>query len=135
MAMASQIGPGPVSLSACNLCGADGTLEKTDTADDSVTSTESVDAAASHAVPVDRNDPSAADFSALRFHGVFGPAHRFRARIVPAPVAAIEPAPEAVASEPILRLARRLDWAALLHRVFIRRIDCSLHRAGDRAMR
>ncbi len=27
----------------------------------------------------------------------------------------------------------RLGWARLLQRVFIRRIDCSLHRAGDRA--
>jgi ribosomal protein S27E len=51
-----------------------------------------------------------------RFHGVFGPAHRFRARIVPAS-AAIDP-PSELTPVSIIRLARRLDWASLLRRVF-----------------
>lgn len=47
---------------------------------------------------------------------MFGPAHRFRARIVPAS-AAIDP-PSELTPVSIIRLARRLDWASLLRRVF-----------------
>jgi len=38
------------------------TVEKTDAADDSVSSIEDVDSAALHAVSVERNEPNAADF-------------------------------------------------------------------------
>ena len=44
-----------------------------------------------------------------RFHGVLSSAHRWRARVVPKS----SPAPP-----PPVRLARRLDWASLLRRVF-----------------
>ena len=52
-----------------------------------------------------------------RFHGVLSSAHRWRSRIVPSsptaePATTITPAPTAI------MLARRLDWAALLRRVF-----------------
>jgi hypothetical protein len=48
-----------------------------------------------------------------RFHGVFSSHHRLRAVVVPAPPA---PAPNAIATP--WAPARRLDWAALLKRVF-----------------
>ena len=49
-----------------------------------------------------------------RFHGVLSSAHRWRARVVPTPTLAAEPA---TPPTPML-LARRLDWASLLRRVF-----------------
>ncbi len=49
-----------------------------------------------------------------RFHGIFASAHRLRARVVPTP-AVPEPSTTAPTS---LTLARRLDWAALLRRVW-----------------
>ncbi|MGE0869986.1 MAG: IS91 family transposase, partial [Kofleriaceae bacterium] len=54
---------------------------------------------------------------ATRFHGVFGPAHRLRARIVPTP-APVEAHADPTTQPPMMTLARRLDWAALLRRVF-----------------
>ena len=47
-----------------------------------------------------------------RFHGIFASAHRLRARVVPTPVQEPSTAPTT------LTLARRLDWAALLRRVW-----------------
>jgi hypothetical protein len=52
-----------------------------------------------------------------RFHGVFGPAHRWRARIVPDRTSD-DDAPACETSRPMMRRAYRLDWAALLRRVF-----------------
>jgi hypothetical protein len=51
----------------------------------------------------------------VRYHGVFAPAHRLRDRIVPAPPDDDGPAPAAPTTS---TRARRLDWAALLERVF-----------------
>jgi hypothetical protein len=48
-----------------------------------------------------------------RFHGILSSAHRFRAAVVPVPLTAPEPGPPAM-----MTLARRLDWAALLRRVW-----------------
>jgi hypothetical protein len=53
----------------------------------------------------------------VRFHGVFGPSHRWRSRIVPNPPTA-DDAPACATPMPTMRLAYRLDWAALLRRVF-----------------
>ena len=52
-----------------------------------------------------------------RFHGVFGPAHRWRARIVPAP-RIDDGAPACETPTPRIRRAYRLDGAQLLRRVF-----------------
>jgi len=49
-----------------------------------------------------------------RFHGVFASAHRLRARVVPTPVVEDPSATTPTANT----LARRLDWAALLRRVW-----------------
>jgi hypothetical protein len=50
----------------------------------------------------------------VRYHGVFASAHRLRDRVVPVPPHdASDPKPPTAAL-----LARRLDWAALLERVF-----------------
>ncbi len=49
-----------------------------------------------------------------RFHGVFASAHRLRARVVPTPVVEDPSATTPTA----ITLARRLDWAALLRRVW-----------------
>jgi len=51
-----------------------------------------------------------------RFHGLFASAHRLRARVVPAP-APVEHPSTTTAPTAITR-ARRLDWAALLRRVW-----------------
>ena len=54
-----------------------------------------------------------------RFHGILSSAHRWRARIVPPPLA--DPTtPTSTTALPIAAtaLARRLDWASLLRRVF-----------------
>ena len=50
----------------------------------------------------------------VRYHGVFSSAHRLRDRVLPVPP------PDAAAAAPVTAsmLARRLDWAALLERVF-----------------
>ena len=53
-----------------------------------------------------------------RFHGVFGPAHRWRSRIVPAPADIDDGAPACETATPRMRPAYRLDWAQLLRRVF-----------------
>ncbi len=51
----------------------------------------------------------------VRYHGIFSSAHRLRDRVVPTPPAdASDPTAPVTAS----MLARRLDWAALLERVF-----------------
>ena len=68
-----------------------------------------------------------------RFHGVLASAHAWRSRVVPSLSTAAEPASTITPAATATMLARRLDWAALLRRVFIRPIDCSLHRASDRA--
>ena len=53
----------------------------------------------------------------VRYHGVFSGAHKLRRHIVPtAPLDADGGAPQAAPSMSVL--ARRLDWAALLERVF-----------------
>jgi hypothetical protein len=52
-----------------------------------------------------------------RFHGVLSSAHAWRSRVVPSPPTAAEPPPTSTPPTPML-LARRLDWAALLRRVF-----------------
>lgn len=49
----------------------------------------------------------------VRYHGVFSSAHRLRDRVVPTP-----PDDDAAAPVTASMLARRLDWAALLERVF-----------------
>lgn len=49
----------------------------------------------------------------VRYHGVFSSAHRLRDRVLPAP-----PSDDAAAPVTASMLARRLDWAALLARVF-----------------
>ena len=49
---------------------------------------------------------------------MFGPAHALRARIVPTPCAASDAPAETAAPTSMMGLARRLDWAALLRRVF-----------------
>jgi hypothetical protein len=49
----------------------------------------------------------------VRYHGVLSSAHRLRARVLPAPPADDDAAPVTASM-----LARRLDWAALLKRVF-----------------
>lgn len=49
-----------------------------------------------------------------RFHGVLSSAHRWRARIVPTP----PPIAEHASPPTSMTLARRLDWASLLRRVF-----------------
>jgi hypothetical protein len=51
-----------------------------------------------------------------RFHGVLSSAHSWRARVVPAPPP--EPAMTPTTPTSMLTVARRLDWAALLRRVF-----------------
>lgn len=53
-----------------------------------------------------------------RFHGVFGPAHRWRSRIVADSPTANDDAPACETPRPRVRPAYRLDWAALLRRVF-----------------
>lgn len=57
-----------------------------------------------------------------RFHGIFASAHKLRARIVPTPtcVAASADTPASPASPAFtaMTLARRLDWASLLRRVW-----------------
>ena len=54
-----------------------------------------------------------------RFHGVLSSAHAWRSRVVPSlPTAAAEPASTIASPPTAMRLARRLDWAALLRRVF-----------------
>jgi hypothetical protein len=50
-----------------------------------------------------------------RFHGVFGPAHRWRSRIVADSPTADHDAPACETPRPRVRPAYRLDWAALLH--------------------
>jgi hypothetical protein len=51
-----------------------------------------------------------------RFHGILASAHRWRARVVPTPTPLTEPAD---ANTPTaMMLARRLDWASLLRRVW-----------------
>jgi hypothetical protein len=62
-----------------------------------------------------------------RFHGVLSSAHRWRARGVPTPPPAAEPA---TPPTPML-LARRLDWASLLRRVFGEDVT-QCPRCGDR---
>lgn len=53
----------------------------------------------------------------VRFHGVLASAHRLRPRVVPTPPVSAAAAADA-ARPPISVLARRLDWAQLLRRVF-----------------
>ena len=62
-----------------------------------------------------------------RYHGVFAPNHAWRSRIVPTMHASLEPELPCEESDtpeqpekrvPATELARRLDWAALLMRVF-----------------
>lgn len=56
-----------------------------------------------------------------RFHGVLASAHGWRARIVPTPPTAAEVSAQSATTTtppPTMMLARRLDWAALLRRVF-----------------
>lgn len=51
-----------------------------------------------------------------RFHGILASAHRLRARVVPSPTSVTDPA--AVPPPTAMTLARRLDWASLLRRVW-----------------
>ena len=53
-----------------------------------------------------------------RFHGVLSSAHRWRSRVVPSLPTAAEPASAITPTPPPMALARSLDWAALLRRVF-----------------
>jgi len=53
-----------------------------------------------------------------RFHGVLSSAHVWRARVVPSPSAARPKSTSTPPTSSAMRLARRLDWAALLRRVF-----------------
>ncbi len=53
-----------------------------------------------------------------RFHGVVSSAHTWRARVVPSRPTAAEPATTITPPPTSMMLARRLDWAALLRRVF-----------------
>lgn len=53
----------------------------------------------------------------LRFHGVFGSAHRLRARVIPSPASLADTNDNDAALTPLVR-GRRLDWASLLQRVF-----------------
>ena len=64
-----------------------------------------------------------------RFHGVLSSAHRWRDRVVPTPQPAAEPAPPP--PPPPMILARRLDWASLLRRVFGEDVT-RCPRCGDR---
>src|SRR5262245_5602113 len=49
-----------------------------------------------------------------RFHGVLASAHKWRAAVVPVPT----PEPTTNTTPSAMTLARRLDWAALLRRVW-----------------
>lgn len=60
-------------------------------------------------------------------HGVLSSAHRWRSRVVPVPPTAAEP--ESTTTTPMM-LARRLDWAALLRRVFGEQVT-QCPRCGD----
>jgi len=53
-----------------------------------------------------------------RFHGVLSSAHVWRSRVVPSLPTAAEPASTITPPPTSMTLARRLDWAALLRRVF-----------------
>ena len=53
-----------------------------------------------------------------RFHGVLSSAHAWRSRVVPSLPTAAEPASTITPPSTSMMLARRLDWAALLRRVF-----------------
>jgi hypothetical protein len=53
-----------------------------------------------------------------RFHGVLSSAHIWRSRVVPSLPTAAEPASTTTPPPTSMTLARRLDWAALLRRVF-----------------
>jgi len=53
-----------------------------------------------------------------RFHGVLSSAHVWRSRVVPSLPTAAEPASTTTPPPTSMMLARRLDWAALLRRVF-----------------
>ena len=64
-----------------------------------------------------------------RVHGVLSSAHRWRARVVPSPPTAAE-APTTTTSPTTMMLARRLDWASLLRRVFGEQIT-QCPRCGD----
>ena len=64
-----------------------------------------------------------------RFHGVLSSAHAWRARIVPAPPTAAKPATTPTPPSTMM-LARSLDWAALLRRVFGEQVT-QCPRCGD----
>ena len=53
-----------------------------------------------------------------RFHGVLSSAHGWRSRVVPSLPTAAHPASTITPPPTSMMLARRLDWAALLRRVF-----------------
>ena len=53
-----------------------------------------------------------------RFHGVLSSAHGWRSRVVPSLTTAAKPASTITPTPTSMMLARRLDWAALLRRVF-----------------
>lgn len=64
-----------------------------------------------------------------RFHGVLSSAHRWRARVVPSAPPVAEPATPPTPTP--MMLARRLDWASLLRRVFGQDVT-QCPRCGDR---
>jgi hypothetical protein len=54
----------------------------------------------------------------VRYHGVFASAHRLRDRVLPVPPPDDDNDDDGATSVTASMLARRLDWAALLERVF-----------------